>query len=80
MPSLVPEANGIALTDFLPGGRDTSRPWSCCCAWVRQARPHVVLEVETFDGNTTLQLGTNAPVLPEQLAQGLALVNIRVPP
>lgn len=62
MPSLVPEANGVALTDFLPGAGNVSvLELLCLCLLVGQARPRVLLEVGTFDGNTTLQLATNAP-------------------
>ena len=34
---------------------------ACLCALVRDLRPAVVLEIGTFNGNTTLQLAANTP-------------------
>lgn len=56
MPSLVHKENGVALTNFLPGlGNVSALELLCRCLLVCQARPRIVLELGTFDRNTTLQ-------------------------
>src|SRR5579863_9635217 len=59
----VPRAPDIKLRLFEPPveGNASGFEIACLCALVRHLRPSVILEIGTFNGNTTLQLAANAP-------------------
>jgi predicted O-methyltransferase YrrM len=58
----VPRAPDIKLRLFEPPveGNASGFEIACLCALVRHLRPSVILEIGTFNGNTTLQLAANA--------------------
>ena len=60
---LVPRPPDIELRLFEPPveGNVSGFEIACLCALVRHLRPSVILEIGTFNGNTTLQLAANAP-------------------
>jgi predicted O-methyltransferase YrrM len=60
---LVPRTPDIELRLFEPPveGNASGFEIACLCALVRHLRPSVILEIGTFNGNTTLQLAANTP-------------------
>ena len=60
---LVPRSPDIELKLFEPPvpGNASGFEIECICALVRHLQPSVVLEIGTFNGNTTLQLAANTP-------------------
>jgi predicted O-methyltransferase YrrM len=60
---LVPHAPDIELRLFDPpvAGNASGFEIACLCALARHLQPSVILEIGTFNGNTTLQLAANTP-------------------
>ena len=60
---LVPRAPDIELRLFDPpvAGNASGFEIACLCALARHLQPSVILEIGTFNGNTTLQLAANTP-------------------
>jgi predicted O-methyltransferase YrrM len=60
---LVPRSPDIELRRFDPpvAGNATGFEIACLCALATYLQPAIILEIGTFNGNTTLQLAANTP-------------------